>query len=173
MPKGEELDVVDNGDKIVGSSTIEECLASGALHRAVAVVVVRSDGSIVLQRRSKSDAWQPGMWTLSCTGHVKKGESYAEAAARELKEELGLVSRIRERGRYLIPPITDGELTEREWVALYDSETDSELRIDKAELEAADSFSRADVKSMMGKGKLTGDAEILLTKYFESKTGQP
>lgn len=160
------LDVVDGGDRVVGSATIESCLRKGILHRAVAVLVVRSDGSLVLQQRSKKDMWQPGMWTLSTTGHVKMGEGYAGAAARELKEELGLESPVHERGRFLVPPVTDGTLTEHEWVALFDSSTDSALSIDPVELEAARSFSRAEIREMIGEGRLTDDATFLLKKYF-------
>ncbi len=160
------LDVVDGGDMVVGSATIEECLRKGILHRAVAVLVVRSDGDLVLQQRSKRDMWQPGMWTLSTTGHVKMGEGYAAAAARELKEELGLESPVRERGRFLVPPVTDGTFTEHEWVALFDSATDSALNIDPVELEAAMSFSRADTLMMIREGRLTDDATFLLRKYF-------
>ena len=84
LPATEELDLVDEEDRVVGSATIEECLVKGILHRAVAVLVIRRDGRFVLQQRSKSDLWQPGLWTLSCTGHVKGGETYASAASREL-----------------------------------------------------------------------------------------
>ena len=32
----------------------------------------------------------PSKWDFSAAGHLKPGESYADAAARELKEELGV-----------------------------------------------------------------------------------
>lgn len=35
----------------------------------------------------------PGLWTLSCSGHVDAGEDYDTAALRELSEELGWVPR--------------------------------------------------------------------------------
>lgn len=132
----------------------------------MAVIVVRASGSIVLQQRSKSDKWQPGMWTLSCTGHVKSGESYMAAAARELREELGLDVPLTEKKRILVPPISDGRLTEFEWVSLFESISDASIDIDPVELEAAQEFSEYEVRKMMSEGSLTRDAVILLRTYF-------
>jgi len=42
-----------------------------------------------LQQRSKSKKISPGYWTVSCAGHVGKGENLEVAAHRELMEELG------------------------------------------------------------------------------------
>ena len=33
---------------------------------------------------------EPGRWTVSCSGHVDRGESFKEAAVREMEEELGV-----------------------------------------------------------------------------------
>lgn len=162
----EQLDVVDDDDRVVGSATIEECLSSGTLHRAVAVLVARSGGRFLLQQRSVKDLWQPGMWTLSCTGHVRRGETYRAAAARELDEELGLRAPLTERGKFLLPPVTEGPLTEHEWVALFGSSTDSDVRIDPSELQGAAEFSRGQLEAVMAGGMLTQDAKFLLRKYF-------
>jgi len=47
-------------------------------------------GEIFLQRRAKTKTIQPGKWDTSVGGHLKVGESFEDAAARELKEELGV-----------------------------------------------------------------------------------
>ncbi|MBU0800376.1 MAG: NUDIX domain-containing protein, partial [Alphaproteobacteria bacterium] len=54
---------------------------------AVAVVVERADGKILVQKRKGTFA--DGFYMLP-TGHVDGGETTAEAMARELKEETGI-----------------------------------------------------------------------------------
>ena len=160
------MDLVDENDSVVGESTLGDCLKRGLLHRAVAVVVSRSDGKVILQQRSRKDLWQPGMWTLSCTGHVKKGESYEDAAARELAEELGLRSSLATLGNYLLPPIREGDLTEREWVALFAASTDAPVNVDPVELESVEGFDGPGLKAMAEGGGLTPDASLLLDEYL-------
>ncbi|MDG6920261.1 MAG: NUDIX domain-containing protein [Nitrososphaerota archaeon] len=168
----ERVDVVDEHDSVVSESTLGECLKRGLLHRAVAVVVSRPDGRVLLQRRSLKDPWQPGMWTLSCTGHVKKGESYRDAAVRELAEELGLRSSLEGIGRYLIPPIREGALVEREWVSLFAASSDASARIDLAEVETVAEFDREELNAMMESGELTPDAAMLLHEYLRLSPGR-
>ncbi|HVB12820.1 MAG TPA: NUDIX domain-containing protein, partial [Nitrososphaerales archaeon] len=90
MPGSELVDVVDKSDRVLETRTLDECLKLGLLHRAVTVFLRNSKGQMFLQQRSKEDDWLPGMWTASCTGHVKSGEDAEAAAARELDEELGI-----------------------------------------------------------------------------------
>lgn len=166
MPADEVVDVVDEDDAVVGSSTLRECLETGTLHRAVAVVLSRPGGNIVLQKRSLHDRWQPGRLTLSSTGHVKKGESYEAAAQRELREELGIDADVRPLGKMLIPPITEDGLTEREWVTLFSASSSAPCTIDRTELDSVSEHSIQELKSMLSGSALTTDAVILITEYL-------
>lgn len=87
----EELfDVVDTGDKAIGTATRGEVHARGLLHRAVHILVVREDGALFLQKRSAGKDTFPGRWDSSASGHLDSGESYDPAALREVGEELGV-----------------------------------------------------------------------------------
>ena len=44
---------------------------------------------MLFQRRSLRKDSSPGLWDVACSGHVDGEETYAEAAVRELGEELG------------------------------------------------------------------------------------
>jgi 8-oxo-dGTP pyrophosphatase MutT (NUDIX family) len=64
--------------------------AANLRHRSVAIAVLGSDGRLLVHRRSAAkDVW-PGMWDICAGGVVASGETYAQAAARELAEELGI-----------------------------------------------------------------------------------
>ncbi len=167
---GEEVDVVDEHDSVIGSSSIGECLAEGLLHRAVAVLVVRSTGRFLLQRRSRKDRWHPGLLTISSTGHVKKGESYDAAAARELHEELGLEARLEVVGKYLLPAFSSRGLTEREWVTFYEAHSDSGCRIDPVEVDSVEEVDEARVRRMFEGHSMTPDAVILLAEYLRTRS---
>jgi len=89
---GDELvDWVDDADEVIGVVTRREMRARRLLHRAVSIAVFSSDGRLLVHRRADTkDVW-PGQWDMAAGGVVASGESYEEAARRELAEELGVI----------------------------------------------------------------------------------
>lgn len=88
--------VVDKNDKIIGHKTRFACHHNKQLiHRGVVVAVFNGKGEILLQKRAKHKDTHPGFYTFSATGHVGKGETYRQAARRELFEEIGIKSKIK------------------------------------------------------------------------------
>lgn len=60
---------------------------------AVIVLLLKNvDGKrkILLQRRQNT-GFADGMWDLSCSGHVERGESMKDTCVRECREELGVI----------------------------------------------------------------------------------
>lgn len=86
----EWFDVVDGSDRVVGRAPRGEVHRRRLLHRAVHVILLRPDGALFLQKRSEKKDTAPGRWVSSCSGHVDAGEDYAEAARREIAEEIGV-----------------------------------------------------------------------------------
>ncbi len=83
--------VVDAQDRIVAHKTRGECHANrNLIHRAINVALFNSKGQIALQKRSATKDLYPSFYALSATGHVGKGETYEQAAYREMEEELGV-----------------------------------------------------------------------------------
>jgi isopentenyl-diphosphate delta-isomerase type 1 len=88
---GEEiLPIVDENDIEVGTARRSEIHRRAWRHRAVHIVVYNSRGQVLLQRRGLLKDTYPGYWDVSVGGHVGAGESYGDAAAREIREELGI-----------------------------------------------------------------------------------
>lgn len=90
------LILVDPRDRVTGYAGKERCHdGRGLLHRAVSVFVTDGAGRVLLQRRADPKRLWPGRWSNSCCGHPVRGESYAAAASRRLREELGLTCPLR------------------------------------------------------------------------------
>ncbi|MBN2459224.1 NUDIX domain-containing protein [Candidatus Woesearchaeota archaeon] len=88
----EKVDVLDNHGKLTGEIMLKtEAHKKGVWHRAVHIWVYNSKGELLLQKRAKKKKYYPGLWDISAAGHVSAGQSYQEAAQRELFEELGIM----------------------------------------------------------------------------------
>ncbi len=87
---GEILPVCDFDDRVIGTATRREIHEKGMIHRAVHVVLITRNDRIVLQKRSMNKDRYPGWWDISVGGHVGVGETYVEAARREIGEEMGI-----------------------------------------------------------------------------------
>jgi isopentenyldiphosphate isomerase len=132
----ELVDIVDDDDNVIATVTRVEMRARRLQHRSVGIVVLSTDGRLLIHRRSETkDIW-PGWWDIAAGGVVAAGETYDDAARRELAEELGIVEASLEyigEGRYAdgaLAEITrgyrvvhdspftfaDGEVAEARWV---------------------------------------------------------
>lgn len=136
----EELfDVVDERDQVLRSAPRREVHAGKLLHRAIHVFVFHSDGRIFLQQRSLLKDSAPGLWSASCSGHVDAGEDYDSAAARELAEELGLVTDIKPE-RWLRFKATEETGWEFLWV--YKIGSNGPFQLNPAEIQDGDWFTK-------------------------------
>lgn len=87
----ELVDIVDDADRVIATVTRAEMRARRLQHRSVGVAVMSTDGRLLIHRRSDDkDIW-PGWWDIAAGGVVTSGETYDEAARRELSEELGIM----------------------------------------------------------------------------------
>jgi 16S rRNA (adenine1518-N6/adenine1519-N6)-dimethyltransferase len=82
------MDIVNEHDEVIGRDTRASIHARHDIHRGVHVFVVNGGGELLLQLRSANKDYCPGFWDSSVGGQVAAGESYEEAAVRELGEEL-------------------------------------------------------------------------------------
>ncbi|MEQ1873541.1 MAG: NUDIX domain-containing protein [Ilumatobacteraceae bacterium] len=139
----ELVDVVDDDDQVIDTVSRAEMRARNLQHRAVSIAVLSSNGRLLVHRRADTkDVW-PGMWDLAAGGVVASGETYDDAARRELAEELGIVAdgwQLLGEGRFADEAVamigrgflvvhdgpfefTDGEIAEVRWVDRDDLET--------------------------------------------------
>jgi 16S rRNA (adenine1518-N6/adenine1519-N6)-dimethyltransferase len=110
---GDEIfDIVDEQDRVIGSDTRSSVHVNNSRHRAVHMLVQNGAGEIFLQKRSIWKDRNPGLWDSSSAGHVDSGETYNEAADRELREELGIQAPLEPLGRLACTEETGWEFIE-------------------------------------------------------------
>ncbi len=85
-----QLNIVNENDEVIGKESRENIHKMGLLHREVHVWIYNDKGEILFQKRAADKDTYPGLLDASAGGHVEPGESYEEAALKELKEETGL-----------------------------------------------------------------------------------
>jgi isopentenyldiphosphate isomerase len=86
----EMVDIVDDDDQVIATVTRAEMRARRLQHRAVSIAVISGDARLLVHRRADDKDLWPGMWDMAAGGVVAAGESYEDAARRELAEELGV-----------------------------------------------------------------------------------
>ena len=77
--------LVDEKDNILGEISREKAHQEGLLHRISVIYLINEKKEILVNERAMD-----GHLDHSSAGHVDVGESYLEAAKRELYEELGV-----------------------------------------------------------------------------------
>ncbi len=88
---GDELvEWVDEHGEVIEIVTRRRMRSENLRHRSVAVVVLASDGRLLVHRRAETKDLHPGWWDVCASGVLGVGESYEASARRELGEELGI-----------------------------------------------------------------------------------
>ncbi len=130
-PPEERFQLVDQRDLPLGGAPRSQVHANNLLHRAVHVLIFNSKGEVFLQLRSRSKDRYPLRWDSSAAGHVTEGETYDQTALRELEEELGIQTALKQ-----VAKLPASDRTDSEFIGLYFGSYDGEIRPNAAEIEA-------------------------------------
>jgi 8-oxo-dGTP pyrophosphatase MutT (NUDIX family) len=87
----EQVAIVDDSGRVVGSAPRSVMRRDNLPHVVVAVLVRDPAGRVYVHRRSDAKDVFPGMHDAFAAGCLQYGEEPAAAAAREVAEELGVV----------------------------------------------------------------------------------
>jgi isopentenyl-diphosphate Delta-isomerase len=170
----EFFDVVDEDDTVVDKQPRGECVNRGLLHRAILVFLVNDQGQVYLQKRARDVLFYPGYWSASVTGHVSSGETYLEAAKREVEEELGIDCELRELGKFLTPKWKIGNMIEWEFITVFESSpVDTSRKITlSSETEEGRFLSPRDFRKLVlaEPGRFTPDT-LLALRYLHGDSG--
>ena len=112
--RDEQVILVDADDDEIGISPKLRAHETGELHRAVSVFVFDADGRVLLQRRAAGKYHSAGLWSNTCCGHPRPGETARAAALRRLREEMGVECALEPRGSFSYRAILGNGLVEHE-----------------------------------------------------------
>lgn len=91
-PPADDLVVLlDHDGRPVGTAArLEVHHADTPLHLAFSLHLIDEHGRTLITRRALAKRTWPGVWTNSCCGHPRPGESVLDAVRRRVGEELGV-----------------------------------------------------------------------------------
>lgn len=88
----EWVDIVNEENEVIAQASREQMRAQCLRHRATYIVVHDGMGKILVQRRTETKDFLPGMLDATAGGVVQADEQLLESARREAEEELGIAS---------------------------------------------------------------------------------
>ncbi|MEP7364363.1 MAG: NUDIX hydrolase YfcD [Acidobacteriota bacterium] len=166
----EIVTIVDRENRVVGVAERAEMRARRLPHRASFVFVFRTDGRLVVERRTMhKDVW-PGWHDLAAGGVVVDGESYEESARRELEEELG-VRDVALRGGL---EFWFEDPSVQVWGCAYVCVHDGELRLQEAEVAGVEEWTAAEIELATARGlQVTPDSWAAFQLLQENRLTPP
>ncbi|MEU7717053.1 NUDIX hydrolase [Streptomyces tibetensis] len=135
---GELVERVDEQDRVVGVVDRDEAVRKGWLHRVATTVCRDARGRVLVHRRPEHVSRFPGHHDWLIGGGVAVGESYEEAAVRELAEELG----VRAGVRFVFSFLCRGAISPY-WLAVHEAVVPERLTPDPSEIAWHGWFSEA------------------------------
>ncbi|AOK31003.1 isopentenyl-diphosphate delta-isomerase [Burkholderia singularis] len=132
----ERLILVNPDDTPIGICSKTQVHQQGLLHRAFSIFVFDgADCRLLLQQRAPGKYHSGGLWTNSCCGHPRPGETMSNATRRRLAEEMGFVCDLHKVDTlHYRAPLSNG-LIEHEFVHIHAGMFDGTPQPDPAEAE--------------------------------------
>jgi isopentenyl-diphosphate delta-isomerase len=124
------VDVVDGHDQVVATAARRKLLPAGVNFRVVHIFLFNSQNELLLQLIAPGLRHE-AMWGSSVAGYVHSGESYEAAAARKLRDELGVSIPLQSLGK---TSMLDNSSTK--FIGFYTCEYDGPLSPDPAQISA-------------------------------------
>jgi isopentenyl-diphosphate delta-isomerase len=132
----EQVILVDERDIEIGVSEKLEAHEKGLLHRAFSVFVFNEKNELLLQQRALGKYHSPGLWTNTCCGHPRPGETIKDASVRRMKEEMGIDCPLTEHFSFRYKADFPNGLMENELDYVFYGHFDGEPCINKDEVNA-------------------------------------
>ncbi|MFS4091559.1 NUDIX domain-containing protein [Streptomyces sp. AF1A] len=157
----EWVERVDEQDQASAVVLRGEAVRLGLLHRVAVTVCRDRDGRILVHRRSERLSRFPGHYEVGVGGAVTAGESYEEAAIRELAEELG----VRASVRFVTKFLNRSGLSPH-WLGIHEAVIPVEVSPDHNEVVWHAWLAESELLRFMDQQLFTPDSGRVVDRYF-------
>lgn len=159
----ELVDIVDDNDNVIRQVTWKEMHEKSLLHRSSNVFVFNSKGELFVHKRAGSLKLYPGMYDVKMGGIVRAGESYEEAAKRELEEEAGIKNAELDY-LFSIKFRSDKNNNNRK---VFKCVYNGKIELQPEEVESGMFMTIDEAKKLMAEGKLSPSAIHVFTEFLK------
>ena len=163
-PGSEQVAIVDGSDKIIRPASRREMRDGGLLHRVTYILVFNSVGQLLVQTRTKTKDWYPGIYDFAAGGVLQYDESYDLSARRELAEELGVNAELQYQFKMYFEDHAREPVT-RSWGQVYSCVCDGPFALQPEEVDAAE-FMDVDKALAISPDRVTPDSRLALHNYL-------
>lgn len=163
--KEELIDIVDDDDNVIRQATWKEMHEKSLLHRSSNVFVFNSKGKVFVHKRASSLKLYPGMYDVKMGGIVRAGESYEEAAKRELEEEAGIKNAELEYLFSIKFRSYKNNNNRKVFRCIYDGK----IKLRPEEVESGRFMTVGEAKKIMVERKLSPSAEFAFKEFLKKK----
>lgn len=157
---GELVDRVDEQDQVLGVVDRAEAIRQRWLHRIATIVCRDEDGRVLVHRRPDDSTRFPGQYNWMLGGAADVGESYEEAAARELSEELG----VRAAPRFVFKFLCMGAISPY-WLGLHEAVIRTPIRPSIEEVAWHDWLTETELELLERQREFVPDAREAFERY--------
>lgn len=159
----ELVERVDAHDRVLGVVSRSEAVRNDWLHRVGVVVCRDGQGRFLVHRRAEHLSRFPGHYELGVGGAAGVGESYAQAAARELCEELGVQASVRPRFTFL-----NRAGLSPHWLGVCDAVLEEEEAVlpDPGEVAWYGWLTEPELRRALGEWSFTPDSRQIFDRYL-------
>jgi isopentenyldiphosphate isomerase len=155
----ELVERVDEQDRVLGVVKRGEAIRQGWLHRIASTVCRDRRGRILIHRRSEHLSRFPGHYEVAVGGAVNVGESYQDAAARELAEELGVQASV----RFLLKFLNRDGLSPH-WLGMHEAVIPVEVEPDPGEVAWYGWLTGEELRHAMAHWPFTPDSRVVVDR---------
>ncbi|MDL2079073.1 NUDIX domain-containing protein [Streptomyces sp. GXMU-J15] len=156
----ELVERVDAADRVLGVVSRRQAVRENWLHR-IGVTVCRDEHArYLVHRRADQLSRFPGHYELGIGGAVGVGESYEQAAARELAEELGISAPVRFRFKFL-----NRRGLSPHWLGVCDAELPQTGTPDPGEVSWHGWLTEPELRRALGQWTFTPDSQEIFDRY--------
>lgn len=159
----EYVDVVDDEDNVIGKVTWKEMMDKSILHRTSNVMVFNRKGKLFVHKRASNLRLYPSMYGIKIGGSVRAGETYENAAKKELLEEVGMKNpkliqlfRLKSRRK-------ENNVNRTIFKCMYDGN----LNLDRSEVAEGKFMDVKEVKLLLNNNKLSPSAVDVFKEYLK------